>query len=43
MISAIAAFGYGIAVGMPLDTIVSSVNAGFGGTIGYIGIRNNFV
>ena len=34
----IAAFGYGIAVQMPLEDIVKAVNEGFGGTIGYIGI-----
>jgi GntP family gluconate:H+ symporter len=35
----IAAFGYGILCGkMSLEQIVEAVNAGFGGTIGYIGI-----
>lgn len=35
----IAAFGYGIGCGkMTLAEVVDSVNAGFGGTIGYIGI-----
>jgi len=35
----IAAFGYGILCGkMPLQRVVESVNAGFGGTIGHIGI-----
>jgi gluconate:H+ symporter, GntP family len=35
----VAAFGYGILSGaMSLDDIVRSVNEGFGGTIGYIGI-----
>ncbi len=35
----IAAFGYGICSGkMSLAEVVQSVNAGFGGTIGYIGI-----
>ncbi len=34
----ITAFGFGILSGMPLDEVVKSVNAGFGGTIGYIGI-----
>ncbi len=35
----IAAFGYGILCGkMSLEQVVESVNAGFGGTIGYIGI-----
>lgn len=35
----IAAFGYGVGCGkMTLEEVVSSVNEGFGGTIGYIGI-----
>lgn len=35
----ISAFGYGILCGrMSLQEVVQSVNAGFGGTIGYIGI-----
>ena len=34
----LAAFGFGILAGMPLTDVVESVNAGFGGTIGYIGI-----
>lgn len=34
----ITAFGFGILGGMPLVEVVKSVNAGFGGTIGYIGI-----
>jgi GntP family gluconate:H+ symporter len=35
----LAAFGYGILSGkMSLEEVVKSVNAGFGGTIGYIGI-----
>jgi len=35
----IAAFGYGVFCGkMSLAEVVTSVNAGFGGTIGYIGI-----
>lgn len=35
----IAGFGYGIGCGkMTLAEVVSSINAGFGGTIGYIGI-----
>jgi GntP family gluconate:H+ symporter len=35
----LAAFGYGICCGkMTLAEVVGSVNAGFGGTIGYIGI-----
>ncbi len=34
----IAAFGFGILSGMPFNEVVDSVNQGFGGTIGYIGI-----
>ena len=35
----LAAFGYGILSGkMSLGEVVKSVNAGFGGTIGYIGV-----
>ena len=34
----LAAFGFGIASGMPLKDVVKSVNAGFGDTIGNIGI-----
>jgi GntP family gluconate:H+ symporter len=35
----VAAFGYGVFCGrMSLEQVVQSVNAGFGGTIGYIGI-----
>ncbi len=34
----ITAFGFGILSGMPLTDVVKSVNDGFGGTIGYIGI-----
>ncbi len=34
----VAAFGYGIATGMPLDTLVDAINGGFGDTIAYIGI-----
>lgn len=34
----ITAFGFGILAGMPLLEVVKSVNDGFGGTIGYIGI-----
>ncbi len=33
-----AALGFGLLTGMPLPTIVQSINNGFGGTIGYIGI-----
>lgn len=34
----LTAFGFGIASGMPLGDVVKSVNEGFGGTIGSIGI-----
>jgi len=34
----IAAIGFGLFTGMPLPTIAQSINDGFGGTIGYIGI-----
>ncbi len=34
----LTAFGFGILSGMPLEKVVKSVNDGFGGTIGYIGI-----
>lgn len=34
----LTAFGFGILSGMPLNDVVESVNSGFGGTIGYIGI-----
>lgn len=34
----LTAFGFGILAGMPLPDVVKSVNDGFGGTIGYIGI-----
>jgi len=34
----IAAFGFGILAGMPLAEVVQSVNEGFGGTVGSIGI-----
>jgi gluconate:H+ symporter, GntP family len=34
----LTAFGFGILSGMPLKDVVDSVNKGFGGTIGYIGI-----
>ncbi|MDQ1257370.1 MAG: GntP family permease, partial [Candidatus Hydrogenedentes bacterium] len=33
-----ASFGFGIFAGMPLKEVVDSVNAGFGGTVGAIGI-----
>lgn len=34
----LTAFGFGLLAGMPLNDVVKSVNDGFGGTIGYIGI-----
>ncbi len=34
----LAAFGFGIAAGMPLNDVVKAVNTGFGDTIGNIGI-----
>lgn len=34
----LAALGYGLLSGMPLDSIVSSVNSGFGDIVGHIGI-----
>lgn len=34
----LAAIGFGLFSGMPLENIVKSVNTGFGNTIGYIGI-----
>jgi GntP family gluconate:H+ symporter len=34
----VTAFAFGILSGMPLGDVVKSVNDGFGGTIGYIGI-----
>lgn len=34
----LTAFGFGILAGMPLDVVIKSVNDGFGGTIGSIGI-----
>lgn len=33
-----AAFAYGVVAGMPLDDVVKSINAGFGGIVGSIGI-----
>ena len=33
-----AAIGFGLFSGMPLAELVKSINTGFGGTIGYIGI-----
>ena len=33
-----ASIGFGVFSGMPLSTIVESINGGFGNTIGYIGI-----
>ncbi len=32
------AFLYGLAIGLPLDEIISKIRGGFGGTLGYIGI-----
>ena len=34
----VAAFGFGLLAGMPATEVVAAVNAGFGGTIGSIGI-----
>ncbi len=34
----VAAFGFGLLSGMPPAEVVASVNAGFGGTLGHIGI-----
>ena len=34
----LAAFGYGVLTGMPVDDLVTSINEGFGDTIAYIGI-----
>ncbi len=34
----VAAFGYGIATGMPLESLVAAINTGFGDTIAYIGV-----
>lgn len=34
----LAAFGYGFAAGMPLDSLLAAINSGFGDTIAYIGI-----
>jgi len=34
----LAAFGYGVFTGMPVDKLLGSINAGFGDTIAYIGI-----
>ncbi len=34
----LAAFGFGLLSGMPLDSIVKSITDGFGATLGYIGI-----
>jgi len=33
-----SALGFGLLTGMPLSVLVQSINEGFGGTIGYIGI-----
>ncbi len=34
----LAAFGYGIFTGMPVDQLLDSINEGFGDTIAYIGV-----
>lgn len=34
----IVAFLYGIAIGLPLPDVISTIRSGFGGTLGYIGI-----
>ena len=34
----IATFGVGLAVGMPLPEIITAINSGFGGLMGYIGL-----
>ena len=34
----LAAFGYGVITGMPIDKLLVSINEGFGDTIAYIGI-----
>ncbi|EED31477.1 GntP family permease [gamma proteobacterium NOR5-3] len=34
----LAAFGYGLLAGMPAAEVVESVNLGFGGTLGHIGV-----
>ena len=34
----VASFGVGLAVGMPLPEIIASINNGFGGLMGYIGL-----
>ena len=34
----LAAFGVGISVGMPLQEIITAINKGFGGLMGYIGL-----
>ncbi len=34
----LAAFGFGVASGMPLLDVVNAINGGFGDTVGYIGI-----
>jgi GntP family gluconate:H+ symporter len=34
----LAAFGYGVVTGMPVDELLHSINTGFGDTIAYIGI-----
>ena len=34
----LACFGVGLAVGIPLPEIISAINSGFGGLMGYIGL-----
>ena len=34
----LASFGVGLAVGVPLPDVISSINSGFGGLMGYIGL-----
>ena len=34
----VVAFLYGIAIGLPLPKVISTIRDGFGGTLGYIGI-----
>ncbi|TYB30241.1 MAG: GntP family permease [Candidatus Mcinerneyibacterium aminivorans] len=38
LVLVLVSFLYGIFVGMPLETIISKIRDGFGGTLGYIGI-----
>ncbi|MFC1543603.1 GntP family permease, partial [Candidatus Neomarinimicrobiota bacterium] len=34
----VATFGVGLVVGMPLQDIITTINSGFGGLMGYIGL-----